>query len=202
MITIPVVVHVLYNNAIQNISDAQVNSQIDVLNEDFRKLNLDISNLPNVFSALAADCQIQFCLAKRDPNGNATNGIVRKSTTITSFSSNDNIKRSANGGSDPWNTSQYLNIWSGNLGGGLLGYAQFPGGAAATDGVVLLYNTVGRVGTLMAPYNKGRTATHEVGHWLNLRHIWGDANCGSDLVNDTPTQQTSNFGCPTFPRVT
>ena len=202
VITIPVVVHVVYSNATQNISDAQVNSQIDVLNEDFRKLNLDISNLPSVFTGLAADCQIQFCLAKRDPNGNATTGIVRRSTTTTSFSSNDNIKRTANGGSDPWNTSQYLNIWSGNLSGGLLGYAQFPGGAAATDGVVIIYNSFGRVGTLAAPYNKGRTTTHEVGHWLNLRHIWGDANCGSDLVNDTPTQQTSNFGCPTFPRVT
>jgi hypothetical protein len=202
VITIPVVVHVVYSNTTQNISDAQVNSQIDVLNEDFRKLNLDISNLPSVFSGLAADCQIQFCLAKRDPNGNATTGIIRKSTTTASFSSNDNVKRNANGGDDPWNTSQYLNIWSCNLSGGLLGYAQFPGGAAATDGVVLLYNTVGRVGTITAPYNKGRSATHEVGHWLNLRHIWGDANCGSDLVNDTPTQQTSNFGCPTFPKVT
>lgn len=202
VVTIPVVVHVVYNTAAQNISDAQIQSQLNILNQDFRKLNSDISLVPSVFSGLAADCEIEFCLAKRDPNGNATTGIVRKSTTVTSFSSNDNIKRNANGGSDPWNTSQYLNIWVGNLSGGLLGYAQFPGGSASTDGVVCLYTAFGNTGVAAAPFNKGRTATHEVGHWLNLRHIWGDATCGNDLVNDTPTQQTSNFGCPSFPRVT
>jgi len=202
VVTIPVVVHVLYSTAAQNISDAQIQSQIAILNADFRKLNSDISLVPSVFAGLAADCQIQFCLAQRDPSGNATTGIVRKSTTVTSFSSNDNIKRNANGGSDPWNTAQYLNIWVGNLGGGLLGYAQFPGGAAATDGIVVLNTAFGNTGTAAAPFNKGRTATHEIGHWLNLRHIWGDASCGNDQVADTPTQQTSNVGCPAFPRVT
>lgn len=201
VITIPVVVHVVYNTASQNISDAQIQSQIAVLNEDFRKLNADASLTPSIFSALAADCQIQFCLAQRDPNGNATTGIIRKSTTTTAFSTNDNMKRAANGGSDPWNTSQYLNLWSCNMSGGILGYAQFPGGAAATDGVVILYSAFGRTGTVSAPYNKGRTATHEVGHWLNLRHIWGDATCGSDLVNDTPTHNTANYGCPTYPHL-
>ncbi len=101
-------------------------------------------------------------------------------------------------------SSSYLNIWVGNLGGGLLGYAQFPGGAAATDGVVLLNGTVGGPGALgtAAPYNRGRTATHEIGHWLNLRHIWGDSNCGNDFVADTPTQQAAlNFGCPSFPQI-
>ena len=202
VVTIPVVVHVVYNTASQNISDAQVNSQINILNADFRKLNSDISLLPTVFSGLAADCEIQFCLAQRDPSGNATTGIVRKSTTTTSFSSNDNIKRSINGGSDAWPAGSYLNIWVGNLSGGLLGYAQFPGGAASTDGVVILHSAFGNTGTAAAPFNKGRTATHEVGHWLNLRHIWGDATCGDDQVTDTPTQQTSNFGCPAFPKVT
>lgn len=202
VVTIPVVVHVVYNTASQNISDAQINSQITILNQDFRKLNADISIVPSVFSGLTADCELQFCLAQRDPSGNATNGIVRKSTTVTSFSSNDNIKRSANGGSDAWNTSAYLNIWVGNLSGGLLGYAQFPGGAASTDGVVILYTAFGNTGVAAAPFNKGRSATHEIGHWLNLRHIWGDASCGNDQVTDTPTQQTSNFGCPSFPHVT
>jgi hypothetical protein len=201
IITIPVVVHVVYNTVAQNISDAQVQSQIDVLNEDFRKLNADASLTPSIFSALGADCQIQFCLAQRDPNGNATTGIIRKSTTTTAFSTNDNMKRAANGGSDPWNTSQYLNIWSCNMSGGILGYAQFPGGAAATDGVVILFNAFGRTGNVAAPFNKGRTGTHEVGHWLNLRHIWGDATCGSDLVNDTPTHNTANYGCPTYPHL-
>lgn len=202
VVTIPVVVHVVYNTSTQNISDAQINSQISILNADFRKLNSDISLLPGVFSGLAADCEIQFCLAQRDPSGNPSTGIVRKSTTVTSFSSNDNIKRSANGGDDAWPAGSYLNIWVGNLGGGLLGYAQFPGGAASTDGVVILQSAFGNTGTAAAPFNKGRTATHEIGHWLNLRHIWGDANCGDDLVSDTPTQQTSNFGCPAFPKVT
>lgn len=200
-VNIPVVVHVVYNTTAQNISDAQILSQIDVLNEDFRKMNADKVNVPSAFSSLAADCNISFCLAKKDPNGAATTGIIRKSTTVASFT-DDNVKSSSTGGSTAWPASKYLNIWVCNLGGGLLGYAQFPGGPAATDGVVMLYTAFGRVGNVSAPYNKGRTATHEVGHWLNLRHIWGDANCGSDLVNDTPTQQTSNYGCPAYPHVT
>lgn len=205
VIVIPVVVHVVYNTASQNISDAQVQSQIDVLNEDFRKLNADASLTPSIYAGRAVDCQIQFCLAQRDPNGLATTGIVRKSTSTTSFSSNDGIKTATSataGGDNAWNSTQYLNLWSGNLSGGLLGYAQFPGGAASTDGVVILYSAFGRVGNVAVPYDKGRTATHEIGHWLNLRHIWGDANCGDDFVSDTPIQQTSNFGCPTFPHIT
>ncbi len=202
VITIPVVVHVVYSSTAQNISDAQIQSQIAVLNADFRKLNADVSLTPSVFASLATDCQIQFCLAQRDPNGNATTGIVRKATTTTSFSTNDNVKRTANGGDNAWNSSQYLNLWSANLSGGVLGYAQFPGGTASTDGVVILYSAFGNSGSANAPYNLGRTATHEVGHWLNLRHIWGDASCGNDQVTDTPTSSTSNFGCPAFPHVT
>ena len=202
VINIPVVIHVLYNTAVQNITDAQILSQIAVLNEDFRLLNADNVNTPSVFAGLKADCEINFVLAKRDPSGNATTGIIRKSTTVTSWSSNDNVKYSSRGGDDAWPAGSYLNIWVCNLGGGLLGYAQFPGGPAITDGVVVGYQYFGRTGTLSAPFNKGRTATHEVGHWLNLRHIWGDANCGNDLVDDTPTQQTSNYGCPTHPKVT
>ncbi len=202
VITIPVVVHVVYNTTTQNISDAQVQSQIDVLNEDFRKLNADNAKTPALYAGLSADVGIQFKLATRTPTGGATNGIVRVQTRTTSWTSNDAIKSSKRGGSNAWDASKYLNMWVGNLGGGLLGYAQFPGGAASTDGVVCLYTAFGRVGTLRAPFDKGRTATHEVGHWLNLRHIWGDASCGNDYVTDTPTQQTSNYGCPTFPKAT
>ena len=202
VITIPVVVHVVYNTSAQNISDAQVKSQIDALNEDYRKLNADASTVPTAFKSLAADASIEFCLAQRDPNGNATTGIIHKQTTTTSFSDDDRVKSSSTGGDNTWDASKYLNLWSCNLGGGLLGYAQFPGGPASTDGVVILYSSFGRGGSAVAPYDRGRTVTHEVGHWLNLRHIWGDANCGNDLVNDTPTQQTSNFGCPSFPHVT
>jgi hypothetical protein len=202
IVNIPVVVHVLYNTASQNISDAQIMSQIAVLNQDFAASNADVSLVPSVFSGLVSNTQIQFCLAQQTPSGVSTTGIVRKSTTTTSFSSNDNVKRNANGGDDAWDATKYLNIWVCNLGGGLLGYAQFPGGAASTDGVVINYTAFGNMGTASAPYGLGRTTTHEVGHWLNLRHIWGDASCGNDQVGDTPTQQTSNFGCPTFPHVT
>ncbi|WP_185816782.1 M43 family zinc metalloprotease [Hymenobacter metallilatus] len=200
VVNIPVVVHVLYNTAAQNASDAQVQAQINVLNQDFAKLNSDINKVPAAFAGLAANTNIQFVLAKRTPTGAATTGIIHKSTKVSSWSSNDAVKNSKRGGDDAWDTSKYLNIWVCNLGQGLLGYAQFPGGAASTDGVVILYSSL--PGGSSAPYDKGRTATHEVGHWLNLRHIWGDASCGNDLVSDTPTQQTSNYGCPSFPKVT
>ncbi len=206
-VVIPVVVHVLYNTAAQDISDAQVQSQIDVLNEDFRKLNADVSNTPAQFAGLAADVNVQFVLAKRTPTGTATNGIIHKFTKTASWGTNDAMKNSKRGGDNPWDATKYLNLWACNLGQGLLGYAQFPGGSTATDGVVMLYSAFGSrakyaAGTYSTTYDLGRTATHEVGHWLNLRHIWGDAACGNDQVSDTPTQQTSNYGCPTFPHVT
>lgn len=204
VITIPVVVHVIYNTTAQNISDAQIQSQLTVLNNDFRKLNSDWANTPSAWQSLVADVEVQFCLAQRDPSGNATNGIVRRQTTVTSFSTNDAMKYTAQGGSNAWPASSYLNIWVCNLGGGLLGYAQFPGGPSATDGVVVNFTAFGTTGTAAAPFNRGRTATHEVGHWLNLYHIWGDdgTGCtGSDNVNDTPNQADENYGCPAFPTV-
>ena len=200
-VTIPVVVNVVWNIASENISDAQIQSQIDVLNQDFRALNADRANTPSIFSGLIADFEINFCLASQDPSGNATTGIRRQQTSTTAFSSNDAVKFTAQGGLDAWDRNKYLNLWVCDLSGGLLGYAQFPGGAAATDGVVCDYLYFGTVGVATAPFNKGRTATHEIGHWLNLRHIWGDANCGSDLVSDTPTHNTSNAGCPTYPHL-
>jgi hypothetical protein len=199
LVTIPVVFHVIYNGSTNNISDAQILSQLQVLNQDFRKLNQDASLTPSIFSA--ADPNIEFCLATVDPNGNATTGITRTSTTVASWSTNDYMKYSVRGGKDAWDRNKYLNIWVCTMSGGILGYAQFPGGAAATDGVVIDYRYLGTTGTATAPFNKGRTATHEVGHWLNLRHIWGDANCGSDLVSDTPTHNTSNYGCPAYPHL-
>lgn len=210
--TIPVVVHVVYNTSAQNLSDAIIQSQIDVLNKDFSRTNADASNTPAAFLGVAADCQIRFQLATRDPNGNTTTGIVRKSTTRSYFEyggSDPNgvfVKQSANGGSDAWNTSQYLNMWVCNFGGSsssLLGYATFPTDAGTyKDGVVMGYKYFGVNPSLGGVFGYGRTATHEVGHWLNLRHTWGDANCGNDLVSDTPTQQTSSSGCPSFPRRT
>jgi Pregnancy-associated plasma protein-A/Secretion system C-terminal sorting domain/Fibronectin type III domain len=204
VITIPVVVNVVWNTASENISDAQIQSQMTVLNNDFRRLNADASNTPAAFAGLAVDCEFNFCLAVRDPNGNATTGIRRQQTSVTAFSTNDAMKFTAQGGLDAWPRDQYLNMWVCDISGGILGYAQFPGGAAATDGVVMDYQYFGTTGTATAPFNGGRTATHEVGHWLNLRHIWGDDNTsctGSDQVADTPNQADENYGCPAFPQV-
>ena len=205
LVTIPVVVHVVYNTTAENISDAQIQSQITVLNQDFRRLNADVANTPSAFSSLVGDANIEFCLATTDPNGNPTNGVLRVPTTATSFGTNNTVKSASSGGSNAWNASKYLNMWVCDISGSILGYAQFPGGSASTDGVVIDYQYFGTIGTATAPFNKGRTATHEVGHWLNLFHIWGDdgTGCtGSDQVTDTPNAAGSNVGCPAFPRVT
>jgi hypothetical protein len=210
VITIPVVVHVLYNTSTQNISTTQIQSQIDVLNKDFRKLNTDWSNTPSIYQSLVADCEFNFCLASVDPSGNATSGIIRKSTSKTVFdATTDDAKYNSTGGSDAWSSASYLNIWvvpsiKAVTNTGILGYAQFPGGAAATDGLVICHNYFGTSGTVTAPFNKGRTATHEIGHWFNLYHIWGDdgTSCtGSDQCSDTPNQADENYGTPSFPQV-
>lgn len=201
--TIPVVVHVVWRTASQNISDAQVQSQIDVLNEDFARLNSDTTNTPSAFRGVAAATPFRFCLAQVDPNGNPTNGIERRQTTVSSFSTNDNVKSYATGGMDQWDENRYLNIWVCSMGGGILGYGEFPLAApSSTYGLVVNYNCFGRVGTLMSSYDLGRTATHEISHCFRLSHIWGDdggACTGSDYCSDTPNQADANYGCPSFP---
>jgi len=231
--TLPVVVHVINDGEPvgvgSNISQAQVQSQLDVLNEDYRNRNADGTQVPAAFQPLRSDMQVQFVPASIDPNGNlmAEPGIDRvnrntKGWTAPPYGSTSSlsyIENTIKPGSY-WDPNRYLNIWVMNLGGNLLGYAQFPdntaslgglsalGGSAATDGVVILYAAFGRVGTLTAPYNKGRTLTHELGHWFGLRHIWGDDErlndtcSGSDYADDTPNQAVQNYGCPTFPHVT
>jgi hypothetical protein len=201
IIYLPVVIHVLYNTAVQNISLAQIQSQLTVLNNDYSNLNADKVNTPAVFSALAADTKIRFCLAQVDPQGKRTSGIIRKYTGTQVFSPEDAMKYAAQGGDDAWDCKRYLNIWVCDMGGRTLGYSSVPGGPAATDGVVIAYDVFGSTGNVRAPYDKGRTATHETGHWLGLKHVWGDAVCGSDEVGDTPTQQYYNYGCPIFPHV-
>lgn len=201
--TIPTVVHVVYRNATQNVSDAQILSQIAALNKDYRKLNPDVSQVPAAWSNLAADIGIEFCLATKDPSGNATTGITRTSSTQSSFDvSNNNVKFNNTGGKSAWPADQYLNLWVCDLDGTTLGYAQFPGGSATTDGVVIDFDDFGTTGTATAPFNLGRTATHEVGHWLGLYHIWGDEpSCAQDDgIADTPEQKDKNFGCPSFPQ--
>ena len=199
VITIPVVIHVLYNNAAQNISDAQILSQLETLNNDYRRLNADKSGTPSAFASLAGDTRIVFCLAKVDGSGKATSGIIRKYTTTQSWLTDDAVKYSAQGGDNAWDPKRYLNIWVCNLFGRSLGYSSLPGSQADRDGVVIQYYVFGTTGIVTAPFNKGRTLTHEVGHWLGLKHLWGDASCGDDGIFDTPLQQTFNNGCPTFP---
>lgn len=213
MMTIPVVVHVIHNGQAvgsgSNISDAQVLSQIDVLNEDFRRQNSDAGNTPSAFQSIAADCEIEFCLASIDPNGQPTTGIVRWNRNAMGWSAAPYGISYIDGTIKPatiWNRNNYLNLWTVDFGGGLLGYAQFPGGPANTDGVVCGYQYFGRYpqNPNINAFNLGRTATHEVGHWLNLYHIWGDdgtACSGSDLVGDTPNQADEHYGCPSFPQV-
>ncbi len=201
---IPVVVHVIHNGEAigsgANISVAQIKSQIDVLNKDYRKKNTDSLLTSHAFYGATADCEIDFCLATKDPNGNYTTGIDRFDYNKAGYDYND-----IDGIIKPntvWDHTRYLNMWVCTFGGSassLLGYAMPPGSPADVDGVVISTTSFGNVGNVAAPYNKGRTATHEVGHFFNLEHVWGDVFCGDDLVADTPPAEDANYGCPNFP---
>ncbi|NHM01642.1 zinc metalloprotease [Flavobacterium difficile] len=186
VLEIPVVVNVLYRTTAENISLAQIQSQIDVLNKDFNATNSDYNTANNPYSSVRANVGIRFVLDQ----------VIRKATNKTSWGTNDAMKRTTTGGLNAVSPTTKMNMWICTIGGGILGYAQFPGGAAATDGVVLDSKYTGTTGTATFPFNLGRTGTHEVGHWMNLRHIWGDATCGSDLVSDTPTHNAANSGVP------
>ncbi len=190
------VVHIIYSTAAENISDAQVQSQIDVLNADFQKQNPDTAGIPSYYRSLAANCGFRFGLALEDTNGQVTTGIVRRPTATESFSIDDQMKYTSTGGDDGWDRDRYLNIWVCNLTGGVLGYSSVVGGPKSTDGVVVLYTAFGTNGTAMVPFNRGRTTTHEIGHWLNMIHVWGDADCGDDQVADTPPQSAATYGDP------
>lgn len=197
--TIPVVVHVVHNVSNgsiggKNIPTQQILDQIAVLNEDYRRLNADTNNTPALYKPVAEDVQIAFCLAVRDPNGDPTNGIRRVYDSKPSFNAYDFNDEVYLKGLSYWPSDQYLNIWVCDLAAGVLGYAQFPSdisdnqGPAATDGVVIDYSTFGRNVTTSTKYNLGRTTTHEIGHWLDLIHIWGDASdcTGDDFCADIP----------------
>jgi hypothetical protein len=202
-VDIPVVAHIVWKTDAENISDDQIHSQIDVLNKDFRAQNPDIETCPVVFQSVIGDTRLQFHLATVHPDGNPTDGIDRQETTESSFTSDDKVKAKSSGGADPWPADHYLNIWVCNL-QPWLGYAQFPGGPPETDGVVITHDAFGTTGTAAAPFDLGRTTTHEIGHWLDLYHIWGDdgTGCtGSDLVADTPNQGGPNYGSPGFPSI-
>ena len=192
--TVRVVVHVVYKTDAENVSDAQIKSQIAAMNKDFRATNPDKSKTPAPWKGLVTDARVNFVL----------DSITRTNTTKSSFGDDDAVKKASGGGIAPADTTKFLNIWVCTLSNSLLGYAQFPGGPKATDGVVIRNSAFGTVGTARAPFNTGRTVTHEVGHYFNLRHIWGDTpDCsGSDMVADTPNAAGPNFGAPAFPVIT
>ena len=183
-VNIPVYVHVIGGNGVENVTDQQIASQINVLNADFNDTNYN--DVPAEFQGVAADTDMTFSLAQ----------TFRESSSTTSWGTNNAVKAAF----PPVTPETHLNIWICNIGGGILGYAQFPGGNPLTDGVVILPGTL--PGGSAAPYNGGRTLTHEVGHYLNLRHIWGDGRCNrDDFVSDTPTSSAANYGCPSYPDV-
>lgn len=206
VVKIPVVVHVVWRTAVQNISDEQIKSQIDILNKDFRKLNGDVNKTPAFFKNLVADVGIEFCLAARDPAGMVTNGITRTKTTVVDIGDKDRWFTTLRGGKDPWNTKKYINIWVCEAGDDLYGFAFLPGTAdpPEADGLVISSEYFGSTGTAIAsfPNHKGRTTTHEMGHYLNLEHLWGpdDSECEEgDEVADTPVQFEPTYDCATFP---
>lgn len=200
IITIPVVVHVVHKTAVQNISDQQIISQIEVLNQDFRRQNADAVNTRSIFLGVAADTEIQFCLATVDPNGSSTTGITRTLTTVNRFNLDNAVKRTVDGGIDPWPREDYLNLYVCNLHPSVLGYASFPGDLPEDEGVVIHHQYFGNTGTVVSPFNKGRTTTHEVGHWLGLFHTWGDGLADGclvdDLMDDTPLSEHEHYNCP------
>lgn len=202
---IPTVVHIIHNDGDELITEEQIKSQVKVLNQDYRRLNSDTLDTPDDFKAIATDTKIEFFLANKDENGNCTNGIIYYKSIETdhnSYNTYDLTKLSR------WDVNKYLNIWVvKDIDGGnnILAYAQSPGLSASTDGFVIDNNFFGTTGTIISPYNKGRTATHELGHWLGLTHLWGlgaydGTNCDDDDgVDDTPNQNQAHFDCDVHP---
>jgi hypothetical protein len=199
VIRIPVVIHNLYHYPHEKISEQQIQKQLDILNACFRRRNADTVNTPAVFRPFAADVEIEFALARSDIRRAATTGIIRKYTPVIAWAADDKMKFSAEMGDDAWDSRYYLNIWICNL-DRFAGFSSFPGGDAAVDGIVLDIDALG--GSSNHSYSLGKTAVHETGHWLGLKHLWGDELCGDDKVDDTPKQASYTPGCPKTTRIT
>ena len=213
-IDIPVVFHIVWNTEEDNISDEQILSQLEVLNRDFGRTNTSTGLIPSIFQSLAADMELNFCLARRTPNGAPSSGIVRQATPFNYMgdriaNGRKSVCYTADGGSDAWDTDNYVNVWVARR-EFFPAEASFPGmGAAAEDGVIISPRFIGTTGSAASnqPYHLGRTLTHELGHYFNLYHLWGVGQPGSctqsDEVADTPLQSKTYLGeCPTHPQIT
>lgn len=202
-VTIPVVVHVIYNRDEENIPDAQIFSQINAINRDYRRRNTDSAKTPDAWKSIAADIGFEFCLASKDPDGNTTTGITRTRANRI-FTDLESVKYYRTGGYDGWTPQKYLNIWVANIGTSLYGFSPYPTQLAnnpKSDGIVVNFKAFGISQNNFANLNFGRTAVHEIGHWFNLIHIWGDAsNCATDFIDDTPPEKAPAYGCSVFPK--
>ena len=200
-ITIPVVFHVLYHTPGENVDKIILDRLIAALNRDFNKRNADSSNIPSVFKPYATSMGFEFKLATMDPQGRGTIGVVKKYTPMLYWMSDDKMKFSSSYGDDAWDSKSYLNIWICNM-KDVMGYSTFPGMDLLKDGVVLSVEDILKARGTTPKINDLRTVVHEVGHWVNLYHIWGEDYCGDDKVDDTPKQSSYTPGCPSGSRVT
>ena len=212
LLIIPVVFHIVYYAEVENVTNQQVFSQVAALNRDFRKKNANFTKVHEDFKKVSADVEIEFCLAGKDPFGNETSGITRTQTPYSKIGRKINagdgrpsIFYSSLGGKDAWDTEKYLNIWVCKIGDNILGRASFPGTAIADeDGVLIDYEAFGSIGTAKSPNHLGKTLSHEIGHYLNLEHVWGNiiGDCTiDDGIEDTPFQERPTSGCPFERRV-
>ncbi len=209
VVTLPVVVHVVWHEEEENISDDQIYSQIDILNKDFRAMNCQVPTVEDPFKSLVADMEVEFCLAQIAPDGSPTTGITRTRSPIPFFDCNsDFLYKESLGGADAWDTDRYINIWVAKLGpvvgGSTLGCGTFTYSRdSARQGITINYWAFGNVGPVIKPNHLGRTATHEMGHFFNLQHVFSNGNepepCADDPdgIPDTPTQnRTYAQRCP------
>jgi len=194
-IVIPVVIHIIHNGVGQPVSMEQVNSQIEALNRDFNAENADRLLTPDYFRNVVANCGIRFELAKVDPAGYASTGVIYKTSKRALFGMDNDMKFSSKGGDDAWPRDHYLNIWVCSMLANIQGFTSKADDPAEVDGIVLNQLVFGMINKT-APFGLGRIAVHEAGHWLGLKHIWGDRYCGDDGIDDTPQQKSYNKGCP------